>query len=278
MDFTCVGPMARYVADLGLLLGVIAGADGIDPYAVDIDLGDWRAIDPSGLRVAYYDDHPRVPATTPGTRAAVQQAAAALADRGCALERIDPVDGARPGDTGRSATELFFAAAGADGGAALLEAVGGPGGRHHPQFQALLDGAAGAGSPSAAEFFAVQREVFDYRARVRAAIARYDVVLSPVVAGPAPRHGQPPAGLPKADELLYQAFEYVHVNAVAGVPAASVPVAFEDGLPVGVQIAAAPWREDLVLAAAAVLETAFGGFAINRGLAARAAAQPQEQA
>ena len=49
---------------------------------------------------------------------------------------------------------------------------------------------------------------------------------------------------------------------------AVVPVATEDGLPIGVQIAAAPWREDLALAGAAALETAFGGFAVNRALAA----------
>jgi amidase len=34
-----------------------------------------------------------------------------------------------------------------------------------------------------------------------------------------------------------------------------------DGLPVGVQLAAAPWREDLALAAAAVVERALGGWA-----------------
>ena len=48
-----------------------------------------------------------------------------------------------------------------------------------------------------------------------------------------------------ADYLRYEAFEFCHVNAVAGVPAAVVPVLVEDGLPVGVQIAAprAPFRD-----------------------------------
>jgi amidase len=45
---------------------------------------------------------------------------------------------------------------------------------------------------------------------------------------------------------------------VTGMPAISVPVHRDTatGLPVGVQIAAAPWREDLVLQAATTVEQA----------------------
>jgi len=43
-----------------------------------------------------------------------------------------------------------------------------------------------------------------------------------------------------------------------GLPVCSVPVwgVSKEGLPVGVQIIAAPWREDLVLRVAAALESA----------------------
>ena len=34
------------------------------------------------------------------------------------------------------------------------------------------------------------------------------------------------------------------------------------GLPIGVQIAAAPWQEDLALAAAAIIEGALGGWCV----------------
>ena len=166
---------------------------------------------------------------------------------------------------------MFFAAAGADGGDGLRAAVAGADGRHHPQFTALLAAQPGP-LPTVTDYLETQRRIYEYRSRVRRALARHDVVLSPVAAGPAPRHGEPPAGIPAEESLRYEGFEYVHVNAVAGVPAASVPVAVEDGLPVGVQVAAAAFREDLALAAAAVLERATGGFAINRKLAARTAA------
>jgi amidase len=79
-------------------------------------------------------------------------------------------------------------------------------------------------------------------------------LLCPVVAGPAPLHGEPPGGLPRSSYGEYRAFDYVHLMALAGLPAMSVPVGAEGGLPVGVQLAAAPWREDLVLAAGAALE------------------------
>jgi Asp-tRNA(Asn)/Glu-tRNA(Gln) amidotransferase A subunit family amidase len=287
MDFTCVGPMARHVEDLGLLLETIAGADGADPYAVDVALEDWSTIDSTRLRVAFYDDHPHVPRTTPGTRAAVRAAADAFARLGCAVEQIAPLgaDALAQGGPGTaplpagsgdlSATQLFFAAAGADGGAGMRAAVAAAGGRHHPQFQALLDGAAASGGGASAErYLEIQAQVFAFRAHVRAAIARYDVVLSPVVAGPSPLHGVAPAGIDQDAYLRYEAFEYAHVNAVAGVPAASVPVGVEDGLPIGVQIAAPAFREDLVLAAATLLESEFGGFAINRRLATTDRSQP----
>jgi Asp-tRNA(Asn)/Glu-tRNA(Gln) amidotransferase A subunit family amidase len=266
MDMTCVGPMGRYVEDLALLLPVIAGADGVDPYAVDMPLGDPGAPGVTGMRVAFYAEHPRVPRATPGAAAAVREAAGAFERLGAHVQEIAP-----PGvDAAESATELFFAASGADGGAGLRRAVAAAGGRHHPQFAAILGDGSGP-APTAEAFFATQERFFAFRAAVRRVIASYDLVLSPVVAGPAPRHGEPPAGLPTEDYLRYEAFEPCHVNAVAGVPAAVVPVLVEDGLPVGVQIAAAAWREDLALAGAFAIEAQFGGFAIARGLAAAAA-------
>jgi Asp-tRNA(Asn)/Glu-tRNA(Gln) amidotransferase A subunit family amidase len=269
LDLTCVGPMARTVGDLALLLAIIAGADGVDPYAIDQPLGDPASVDARGLRVGFYTAHPAVPRTTAATIRAVRDAADALAHTGARVQEIPPPDAGIDVE-GRSATELFFACSGADGGAHLRAAVAAAGGRHHPQFRAIL-GDPDAPDPGAAAFFAAQRRLFAYRAGVRAAIARHDVVLSPVVAGPAPPHGRPPADIAQERYLRYEAFEYCHISAVAGVPAAAVPVATEGGLPIGVQIAAPPWREDLALAAARVLEEAFGGFAINRRLAARRA-------
>jgi len=52
----------------------------------------------------------------------------------------------------------------------------------------------------------------------------------------------------------YRAFDYVHLLALAGLPVASVPAGVEAGLPIGVQVAAGPFREHVLLAAAAAIE------------------------
>jgi amidase len=224
-DLFCVGPIARFVEDVALVLPIIAGPDGMDPFA----------------------DDPRLD-VTPGTQAALASAVEALRAAGASVSEVSA-----PWD--EDPTGLFFDCIAADGGAQPLADCADANGRHHPQFQGLLDAVADRGV-SAAEWFEVQRRVHTLRAAVRELAASVDVLLSPVVAGPAPLHGQPPGGLPQESYGEYRAFDYVHLMAIGGVPALSVPAGSEDGLPVGVQVAAAPYREDLVLAAASVVEAA----------------------
>ncbi|MCB0148957.1 MAG: amidase, partial [Caldilineaceae bacterium] len=53
---TSIGPMARAVADLALVLPIIQGVDWRDASVVPMPLGDWHAVDVEGLRVAFYTD------------------------------------------------------------------------------------------------------------------------------------------------------------------------------------------------------------------------------
>src|SRR2546423_11007193 len=78
-----VGPMARYVSDLALVLPVLAGPDGIDSGVVPVPLPK-RTPQLDGLKVAWYaDDGMAKP--TQAVSAAVRAAARALADQGCAV-------------------------------------------------------------------------------------------------------------------------------------------------------------------------------------------------
>ncbi len=245
MDLFCVGPLARYVEDIALTMPVISGPDGVDPFCVPAPLGDASLVDVAGLRVGVFADDPRL-SVTGGTLGALVRAARLLADAGADVFEVSAPWEEDP-------TELFFECVAADGGAQARTDLAAAGGRHHVLMMELL-AAVAARNPRASEWFAVQARVFALRRAVRALASSVDVLLCPVVAGPAPLHGEPPGGLPRSSYGEYRAFDYVHLMALGGLPAASVPVGREDGLPVGVQVAAAPWREDLVLAAAAALE------------------------
>jgi Asp-tRNA(Asn)/Glu-tRNA(Gln) amidotransferase A subunit family amidase len=247
MDLFCVGPIARFVEDVTLVLPIISGPDYVDPFAVDAPLRDPHEVSVEGLRVGLFADDPRLSVTS-GTLAALDRAARILAERGA---RVEPVTAPWQEDP----TELFFACVAADGGARLRADLAPAGGRHHWLMRELMD-ALSDRAPTTAEWFGVQARIYGLRQSVRALAREVDVLLCPVVAGPAPRHGEPPGGLQKSDYNEFRAFDYVHLIALGGLPAASVQVGEEEGLPVGVQVAAAPYREDLVLAAAAAIEGA----------------------
>ena len=247
MDLFCVGPVARFSEDVRLVLPLISGPDWRDPYAVPAPLADAAAVSLDGLRVGVFADDPRLSVTC-GTLAALARAARALSEAGAVVHEVSAPWEEDP-------TELFFACVAADGGAQIRADLADAQGRHHPLMSGLLD-AVSARTPTAAEWFAVQARVYALRAAVRALAREVDVLLCPVAAGPAPLHGHPPGGLPPERYGEFRAFDYVHLIALGGLPAASVPAGREDGLPVGVQVAAAPYREDVVLAVAAALEAA----------------------
>jgi amidase len=60
MDLFCVGPIARSVEDIALVLPLISGPDWIDPYAVPAPLGDPADVAVEELRVGWFADDPRL--------------------------------------------------------------------------------------------------------------------------------------------------------------------------------------------------------------------------
>ena len=82
---TQVGPLARTVEDVALVLRVIAGPDGADAGLAPVPLGDPGKAELEGARVAVQLDNGLAPPTAE-TAAAVEAAAAALAAAGCACE------------------------------------------------------------------------------------------------------------------------------------------------------------------------------------------------
>jgi amidase len=144
---------------------------------------------------------------------------------------------------------------GADGGDRLreyLEALGST--QVHPLLTGWLDKLE-AYRTSVAGFAAYWAEWDAYRTAVGAFLRRYDVLLCPVYTHAALPHGA------STQEENFHGFSHTMAYNVAGWPAAVVRCgASATGLPIGVQIVAAPWREDIALAVAARLEREFGGW------------------
>jgi Asp-tRNA(Asn)/Glu-tRNA(Gln) amidotransferase A subunit family amidase len=226
LDMNAVGPMARTVEDLELLLPVLAGADGVDPFVHDAAL----AAPPESLRVGFYGE------------GAVEAAAACF----------EHAEAVKPPDVSE-ATELFFALMAADGGEQARRDLAPAGGRHVPQLAELLENLRPLACDATA-FFALVRRMFAFRARVRAFVAGFDVVIAPVTTGPAPPHGCVPGTETPLDS--YDAFNDTHTYSVAGLPVAVVRAGTERGLPIGVQIVANPFHDRVAVAAAAAVERA----------------------
>jgi 1-carboxybiuret hydrolase len=93
-----------------------------------------------------------------------------------------------------------------------------------------------------------------YRARVLELFKSVDVILAPATPCVAPKLGQVTFVLDGV-ELPVRANIGIHTQPISfiGLPVVAVPVALEP-MPIGVQIIAAPWREDIALRVAFALE------------------------
>ncbi|HXJ32177.1 MAG TPA: amidase, partial [Gemmatimonadales bacterium] len=83
-----VGPMARFVSDLALMLPVLVGPDGVDSGVVPVPLAR-RTPKLKGLRVAWYADD-GIARPTPTIASVVRAASRALAAAGCIVTEERP--------------------------------------------------------------------------------------------------------------------------------------------------------------------------------------------
>ncbi|ABD08747.1 Amidase [Rhodopseudomonas palustris HaA2] len=95
-----------------------------------------------------------------------------------------------------------------------------------------------------------------YRARVLELFRDVDVIIAPATPCVAPKLGQQSFMLDGV-ELPVRANIGIHTQPISfiGLPVVAVPIPLEP-MPIGIQIIAAPWREDLALRVAHALETA----------------------
>jgi amidase len=210
---TQIGPLSRFVQDLGPILEIISGPDGRDAGVVPVLIGDPEAVNPAEQRVACYTDDGTTP-TSDETAAAVRNAADALAAAGWIVTEHQPEY------VGRDAIDITKRYWGWD------ELSGGE------CVQLLLDWDA-------------------FRTRMLQFMEAVDVIVCPTAPGPAALHG----------EAVETMFNYTLPFSLTGQPCVVVPSSFtEERLPIGVQVVARVWREDVALAAAQQIEATTGGW------------------
>ena len=242
-----IGPMARRVEDLASMLSLLAAPDSQDHTVIGMPFGDPEQVRMKDLRIAFFTDNGIVPAE-PETIAVVREAAAALEPD------VNRIEERRPQGVEES-YELEMRMIGPDGGdglRAFLNAIGST--RTHR----LLEGWLMKLEPyrTTIDGFAEYWAALDrFRTRMFAFLEDYDAIISPVFPQAALPHGS------SIEDRTFQGFSYTMTHNLTGWPAAVVRCGQTPaGLPIGVQIAARPWREDVALRIAAHLEQAFGGW------------------
>lgn len=248
-----VGPMARTVADLKLFFEAMQGPDDGDPSAAPVPLR-WPAYaDVRKLRIGYFEDDGRTPVTEE-TRVAVRTAAHALKRAGFDVHPFRP-DGL---EQARQVWWQFFGVAGA---MLLGPMTKGREADLSPMLKQFSSRVAADTSHTADTLLEnwILRDVL--RMQVFEQMREYPILLCPAAAIPAFHHGERSWQIDGKTVQYLDAWSYCEWFNLLGTPAAVVPVGRSpEGLPIGVQISARPWEEELVLAVAEVVEKECGGW------------------
>jgi len=239
-----VGPLAATVSDAAAVLQAIAGYDALDAGSADVPVADYVSGLRDGtkkLRVGIPREH-FYEELDEEVSAAVE---AALVVIGELVQDVHDIKIEVTTDRTVQAAESFAYHAGH---------VARTPERYQPE---TLRRIRSGENISAAEYIQRRRELDEERRRAHDFFAGVDLLVTPTMPIPAPAI----ADLKKDPDALRPAELKLLRNTrpfnVWGLPAISVPCGFtKSGLPIGLQIAGAHWREDLVLRLAHAYEQA----------------------
>ena len=251
------GPLARRGEDLMPVLRILSGPDGADPLVTgEPQLGDPASVSLEGLRVVISESAFVQPIDARAARGARARRGCAGGGRGTARARSASRRCATLGEAylatlsdGDALAEVLQ-----EGGAEPLTVRSAlrRGGPHTVPVKvlALLERANRLSSPRRASKAIAWGRAY---AREIAETIGDGVLLHPPLANVAPRHG-------RTYGRLY-VLQPMAVFNLAAVPVTEVPLGLGSrGLPLGVQVAAAPGRDHVSIAVAMELERVFGGW------------------
>lgn len=238
------GPLARGVQDAAVLLQMIAGYDSQDPASIDAPVDDYLGQlkdGVSGWRLALADDEFFNQAEAEVLQA-VRQAAQAFAQLGAQVQAV-PVPGARQA---AQANGLMVVS---DAAALHRERLA-----NHPEGfgEDVLTRLRMGAAYTSGEYALARRTQVEARRQFERFFERYDLLLAPATAIPAP-----PIEGPDAVAQARLLTRFTAPFNLTGLPAISLPCGFTaDGLPLGLQLIAPPWAEARLLRAAYAYEQA----------------------
>ena len=229
-----VGPMARRVADLKLLFGVLSNKPQMNT-------------DLHGSHFAWYGNDGIVPVTDE-TAQAVKNAAAALSEAGLIGEERVPPHVER-------GNELWLKLFSRASVVQLRQAYAGRETEGGSFVSWRLRTADDVPPPSLDEYIANWME----RDRLREELLRWmettPIIVAPVGATPAYEHDTLKVTVQGTTMGTFRAFSYSQAFNVFDLPVVTLPVGrSKAGLPIGVQIIGRPFREETVLAVAQAVE------------------------
>src|SRR5262245_763083 len=246
-----VGPMTRTIGDLQIFFEATAGPCAGDVMADPVPVESASSDQLRKLRIGYFEQEDDVPAT-PETRKAVRDAAGALSAQGFEMVpfRLNDLKEVR------RVWWIFFTL----GGVLLLKQM--YAGREREMGKLLsefMQMAAGEPPLTCERLMEawLLRDVL--RTRMMAQMQDVAVFISPVCSIPAFRHGERSWVINGKSVEYFDVMSYTQWFNVLGNPCVVVPVGqSSDGLPIGVQVVARPWREHVALGVARRIEQNFG--------------------
>jgi Asp-tRNA(Asn)/Glu-tRNA(Gln) amidotransferase A subunit family amidase len=243
-----VGPLARSVADLRLLFEVMSGPDPGDALSAPVPQRTYKENDLRSVRIGILESD-ALGSATAETLAFVDRAAKLLAAQNFIVEPF------RPSGLDR-ALELWWFFFGPVIGSLLRKSFSGHEELISPILRDYLAYATPGDPITLNQFMKACTDRDLLRAEILQQMKDTPILLSPVSAMPAFRHGEgnylPGTGY--RDTMRFSQW----LN-LAGFPGASVPMGLSsDGLPIGIQVIGRPFEDELVLAVAEAIERARG--------------------
>lgn len=246
-----IGPMARTIKDVSLMFDVLSGQDITDPVGAPVSLRKSSVEELRSISIGYFEDDGIVP-VTPETRVAIQAAAEALRRAGFKVSPFRP----QTLEASRKLWWTFFVRC---GGMFVDELVKGNEEKLSPVLRGFLEIAHAEPPVGGGELLHAWAESDIIRGKMLAEMKEFPVLLTPVCSVPAFKHGERKWKIDGKDVEYLDAMRFTQWFNTLGAPAAIVPVGMSpEGLPIGAQIAARPYEDEIALAVAEVIDREFG--------------------